>query len=245
MVVNLDSVKEEVMDFMDKGKYIKPSKLLNTAFKSIEKTDIPSFGDLLVELARKYPELFIEKIYVGFQFLVYKKDPQDILYELDKYIIEKYCLLEGESITDFFHGELGDKYNKIAGRIFFTNLRVIASGLVIPISKSGAGGKYSFSALRKDIIRHAISKAIRKALNKDVKDLEVLAYGLYYPIYNAYKIKREKSAVSYNVDVEYERKGKTKVENLKLRISPGKMKEDLTRKEEILSNIEKILVQNQ
>lgn len=99
--------------------------------------------------------------------------------------------------------------------------------------------------MRRNLLHYAIGKVIRKALNKDIDDLETIPYALYYPIHNAYKIKREKNAIQYNVDIEYERKGKAKTENLKLIISPGKMKEDPARKEQILSRIETLLVQNQ
>ena len=243
MTVNLDNFREEFMNYLDNGKLKLGLKLLNTAFRSIEQTDIPRFGDLLGEFARKYPELF-EKIYIAFQYQLRHNFPQETLYKLDKYFIEKYCLLENETITDSFIGALTDKYNFIKGRIFLTNLRLIVSGYPKPIDKKFTP-KPSFSSLRREIIHIYIGVAIRKALKKDIKDLEIINYGHYYPIYNAYKINRAKKRVSYKVDVEYERKGKTKVENMTITVSPGKMKEDLVRKEEILSNIEKILVLNQ
>ncbi|MHA1375046.1 MAG: hypothetical protein ACTSR7_12205 [Promethearchaeota archaeon] len=245
MAINLASVEEEVRNFMKNGKYLKPAKLLNTIFRSIERAEIPSFGDLMANLAQEFPDLFIQKIYIAFQFQLRKNFPQEILYELDKYIIENYCLLEGETITDFFYGNLRDKYTLISGRIFLTNLRLIVIGYPTPVSKSSSPVTKSFSALRKELIHIAIGRAIKRALYKDLKDLELITYGSYYPIYNAYKIKRDKSAVRYNVDVEYERKGKKQVENLKLKVSPGKMKEELARKEEILSNIENLLIQYQ
>lgn len=248
MTINLANVKEEAMGFMDKGKYIKPTKLLYKTLRSIQETEIPRFGDLLVELARKYPDLFIEKIYVTLQFQTRKNFPQNILFTLDKYIIENYCLLQGESIKDSFYGILIDKYYYIRGRIFLTNLRLIISGYAEPRSKSVAstGLISTLWKVRKEFIRTAIGRAIRKSLNTEIEDFELTPYALYYPIHNAYKIKKGKSAVSYKVDIEYERKGKSKVETLNVNVSPDKsLKKDPARKEEILSNIETLLIQNQ
>lgn len=230
---NLDKIKKEVLDFMSKGDYMKPSKLLNATFRSIDKTDIPRFGDLLGELARKYPEMFIEQIYIAFQYQLRRYKEKEILYELDKYIIENYCLMEGEILVDSFYGSLRETYNHINnGRIFLTNFRVIASGFPLPTGTTSSIGPQTFSQIKKDMIHGATGAALRKSMNKNIKDLNIIPYGYYYPIHNAYRIKRGKSAVSYKV-------------NMKVYITPGKMKENRARKEEILSNIEKILIQNQ
>jgi len=230
---NLDKVKKEVLDFMSKGDYIKPSKLLNATFRSIDKTDIPRFGDLLGELARKYPEMFIEKIYIAFQYQLRNYKKKEILYELEKYIIENYCLMEGEILVDSFYGSLRETYNHInKGRIFLTNFRVIACGFPLLTDATSPIGPKKGSQIRKDMIHGATGAALRKSMNKHIKELNIISYGYYYPIHNANRIKRGKSAVSFKA-------------NMNIYITPGKMKENRARKEEILSNIEKILIQNQ
>lgn len=230
---NLDKVKKEVLDFMSKGDYITPSKLLNATFRSIDKTDIPMFGDLLGELARKYPEMFIEKIYIAFQYQLRNYKKKEILYELEKYIIENYCLMEGEILVDSFYGSLRETYKHInKGRIFLTNFRVIACGFPLPTGTTSSIGPQKFSQIRKDAIHMAKGATLRKSMNKHTKELGVIPYGYYYPIRNADKIKRGKSAVSFKT-------------NMNIYITPGKMKDDRARKEEILSNIEKNLIQNQ
>lgn len=230
---NLDKVKEEVLGLMSKGEYIAPVKILIPTLKSIEKTDIPRFGDLLVDLALTYPDLFIEKIYIALQFKARKSISQEIMYELDKYIVQNYCLMEGEILVDLFLGSLRETYNHINnGRIFLTNFRIIACGYPLITGTTSSFGPKSFTAIGRDFAHAKKGEALRKSMNKSIKELDVITYGNYYPIRNARKIKKGKSHVSYKV-------------NMNVKITPSKLIKDRTRKEEILSNIEKLLIQNQ
>lgn len=232
MSENLDKVKEEVLDFMSKGNLKKPILLLSNTFKSIEKADIPKFGDLLAEIARKFPEMFIEKIYLGFQYQLRSYKKKDILYELEKYFIENFCLKKGEILVDSFYGSLRETYNYISkGRIFLTNIKIIACGYPILTSATSSIGPKTFSQIGKDMKHMSTGASIRRSMNKSIRGMNILPYGYHYPIFSAYKIKKGKSAISYRT-------------NMKVYITPGKMK-DRARKEEILSNIEKVLIQNQ
>jgi len=230
---NLDKLQEEVLGLMSKGKYIAPVKLLIPTLKSIEKTDIPRFGDFLVDLARMYPDLFIEKIYIAFHFKARKLVSQEILYELDKYIIDNYCLLEGEIPVDLFLGSLRETYNHINnGRIFLTNFRIIACGYPLITGTTSSIGPKSFAQIGMDFAHAKKGETLRKSMNKSINKLDVITYGYYYPIHNARKIKKGKSHISYKV-------------NMKVYITPSKSIKDRARKEEILSNIETLLIQNQ
>lgn len=239
-------IKNKIFELMDQGKYRKSAKILEDAFHRIDHTNLSEFGDLIVELVRKDPESFTEKIYVWFEFL-FRKSPQEKLYELDKYIIENYGLIKGENVLDSFYGSLADNYRQISGRVFLTNLRIIASGHTIPKSKTSGSKSLigTASLIRKGLIHVAIGKAIRKTLNKDIDELELLPYAYYYPIYNAYKVKRGKSGVTYHLNIDYERKGKTKTEKLDIIVSIAKKIKDPSRKTEILNKFENLLTQNQ
>ena len=247
MSQTLLDIKNEIIDYVSQGKYFKPSKLLGKTFQNIDQAKINEFGDILVEIIKKDPDLFTTKIYEGLMFFS-RNSHQDKFYELDKYILDKYGLIEGENVIDFFYGRVIDNYSKISGRIFLTNLRLIASGDLTRLSKGGSGSKSLVGTVRlikKGLISLAIGNAIRKALNKDIGEVGILPYGYHYPVYNAYKIKRTKSAIIYNTNIEYERKGKSKTEKLFISVGPSKKLKDLSRKNEILDNIENLLTQNQ
>ena len=140
--------------------------------------------------------------------------------------------MKSEILVDSFYGSLRETYNHInKGRIFLTNIKIIACGYPIPTGTTSSIGPKSFYQINKDMKHMSTGASIRKSMNKSIKGMNILPYGYHYPIYSAHKIKKGKSAIRYRT-------------NMKVYISPGKMN-DRARKEEILSNIEKMLIQNQ
>lgn len=229
---NFEKVKEEVFEFMSKGNYKAPSMLLINTFKSIKKADIPRFGDLLAEIARKFPEIFREIIYIAFQYYLRNYKEKDILFELEKYFLEKFCLMSGEIIIDSFYGSLRETYTHInKGRIFVTNARVIACGYGRVTGATVAYGPRTGKAIKKDFLHAVKGTELRKSMSRNLESMNIIPYGFSYPIHSAHKIKRGKSAITYWI-------------NVKIYITPGKMN-DRARKEEILNNIENILIKNQ
>ena len=247
MAINIENIKKQILDFVSRGDLKKALYLLNDVIRSIEKPDIPRFGEIIAELARKDYKKFGYGAHDSLQLLNRKKSRslQECFYELDKYLIENYCLLEGETISDSFYGSLNDTYYHIKnGQIFLTNQRVIACGFPLTISVTGPGLKTTYG-LEKHLSHVMKGAYIRESLNKPAIQSGIMTYGYYYPIRNAYKIKRGKSAVQYTINVEYEIKGKTYGAKLNMKLALGKMKGNQARKEEILNNLEKTLIKNQ
>jgi hypothetical protein len=235
------NVKEEIIGYLDSGKYRNPVKILANTFKESGTSNIKEFGDLLVDLLKRDPESFLDKIYVSFQFLTRKGTSSDDLLKLDKYIIKNYGLLEGEKLLRSFLGTIMDKHGSTTGRIFLTPYRIIVCGWKAAKSATGKPGSKSLIGtvrlMKKEYTHIAIGRAIQKALKREVSELDLLQYGYSYPISNTSKVKKKKTSINYRVDVEYERKGKEKVETLNISIVPGKSEP----REEIVDEIESAL----
>ncbi|MFX1391799.1 MAG: hypothetical protein ACFE9Z_17175 [Promethearchaeota archaeon] len=92
--------------------------------------------DIIEELTKKAPEFFMKKIY---PYLL--NNPKRFIidfevldtFDMDRYIINNYCLFEGEEILTYFVGINHFKTTKsveFIGRIYLTNYRLILSGCI-------------------------------------------------------------------------------------------------------------------
>jgi len=250
MVINIENIKKQILDFLSIGDIKKALKLLVDLIRSIEIKDIPQFGEIFADYARKDPKRSANNLYTTFQLMLRKRSQplQEKLYELDKYLIEKYCLFEGETISDSFYGSLHETYLKVnKGQIFLTNQRIIACGhpTMTSIVKGGPTSMKTKYGYAKDFNHQMKGIAIRESLYKPATESGIMTYGFAFPILNAYKIKRGKSTVQYTINVEYETQGKFYDAKLNVKVSIDKIKGDKERKEEILNNLEKTLIKNQ
>jgi len=253
MVINIENIKKQILDFLSKKDMKnnkKALKLLVDLIRSIEIKDIPQFGEIFADFARKDPKRSANNLYTGFQMWLRKRSQptQEKLYELDRYLIEKYCLFEGETISDSFYGDLLETYLHVSkGQIFLTNQRIIACGLsyLTSIVKAGMTATPTKYGYAKENAHQMKGITIRESLFKPAFESGIMTYGFPFPIRNAYKIKRGKSKVQYTINVEYETQGKFYDAELNVKVTPDKIKGDKVRKEEILNNLEKTLIKNQ
>jgi len=256
MVINIENIKKQILDFLDikdlkqAKKALIGLKLLVDLIRSIEIKDIPQFGEIFAEVARKHPKYTANNLNKSFQLMLRKRSQptQEKLYELDRYLIKKYCLFEGETISDSFYGDLRTTYLHVSkGQIFLTNQRIIACGrsYLTSIVKEGPTAMKTKYGYAKENAHQMKGITIRESLFKPAFESGIMTYGFPYPIRNAYKIKRGKSKVQYTINVEYETQGKFYDAKLNVKVTPDKIKGDKERKEEILNNLEKTLIKNQ
>ncbi|MFW9930421.1 MAG: hypothetical protein ACFFD1_13585 [Candidatus Thorarchaeota archaeon] len=213
--------------------------------------------DVLGELTSRDSEYFMEKIY-PYKTISYKdlrsgsvplyqflSNTFQGLIDMEKYILNNYCFLEGEEIISIINGVLADKKTVTLGRIYLTNYRIIVSGKqTVRSAQSGMRQGIVETLIRSGVTRHrkAVRKAITQAFRKDLKEWNIGEWGYYFPIYKARNIKRGKNSISYAIDVETEKKPI----NLKIKITPQKLsgqpKRDFQeQKIEALSQIEDLL----
>ena len=82
-------------------------------------------GTLLMEDSR----YFMRKIYKSFYQHRTQYFSQEELVELDRQIISKYCLYDGEEIKYTLFGRIETKQGNLGGYHFFTNYRILSQGL--------------------------------------------------------------------------------------------------------------------
>ncbi|MHA1123791.1 MAG: hypothetical protein ACTSPC_13425 [Candidatus Heimdallarchaeota archaeon] len=96
----------------------------NESFQALSDTE---FYDIVGETFTLNPKFFMTSIY--------PKKPNIRSMEIAKYIVEKFCLFDGEQILYEFQGDMGQYQGKTAvivsgGTIFVTNYRIIAQGSI-------------------------------------------------------------------------------------------------------------------
>ncbi|NVM19727.1 MAG: hypothetical protein HWN80_18645 [Candidatus Lokiarchaeota archaeon] len=254
MVINIEKIKKQILDFLSKKDMKnakKAVKLLIDLIRSIEIKDIPQFGEIFADFARNDPKYSANNMIIGLQLMLRKRSQpvQEKFYELDKYLIEKYCLFEGETILDSFYGSIQETYQHVKkGQIFLTNQRIIACGLQVLTSIVQAipgvvmPTKYGYA---KNFNHMMTGGAIRESLCKPALEAGIMSYGFVYPIHNAYHIKKKGSGVQYILGIDYEVQGKTYGARLDVQVSIDKIKGDKVRMEEIKKNLLEALNENQ
>ena len=203
----LNIIKEELQKSKSSS-----SKILKTLLDLRSKEDYQQLSDsefynIVGETINLKPEFFMKEIYNSFRNKMRKLIGDEKLMEMDKYILEKYYLHEGEQILLEFKGNLGQNRRMtepifIDGANFFaTNDRIIAQGKL-----KGPYNKYSS---------------------------ELAFYGYLIPIKNNFKLRKIRNNVRYRVIVN----NKPSEINLKIALeaSETKREENIDKLFEMLS----------
>ncbi len=252
----MGSIPEEFEREAILGAEINKSKLvvknLANAYKSVGACE--DFYEVVGKVVKKNDSLFMD-CYGDLEGKL-KKITSEQLMEMDKYILKNQVLLSGEDVKTSFYGTLSQRGGlNVYGRVYLTDYRIIAigpkaegkvdsygmariGGMVggrigaIAGALAGTGLNYRLKAIR---------KGIKKAVNKEFDDSEFVEYGYMYPVLGAYDQISKKGTISYKVDLEYEKKGKTKQTTLSLSVTPakekGESKGDFNDRKEGISNI--------
>ncbi|MFX1443682.1 MAG: hypothetical protein ACFFHV_09740 [Promethearchaeota archaeon] len=227
-------------------------KNLSNAFKSAGACE--EFYDVVGKVVKMNASLFMD-CYGDLEGKLKKITP-DQLTEMDKHILKHQVLLSGEEVKTSFYGTLTQKGGlAVYGRIYLTDYRLIAIGPkaegkvdTYGMARIGGivGGRIGAiaGAIAGSSLNYrlkAIRNGIKKAVHQEFSDSDFVEYGYMYPIIGAYEQISKKGTISYKVDLEYEKKGKTKQTTLSLSVSPakekGESKGDFNKRNEDISNI--------
>ena len=146
------------------------------------------FFDIIGEIYQREPTFFMLKIYPKIRRKFGKIYRNEGMRVMDKYILEKFCLNEGEQIKHEFYGSLKLKVPKkyviriINGTFYVTNLRIIAQGkLGFDLDLSAGQAILEFGG--------GSTKNPKKALKHYISSSKS-CYGYSFPIKNLYKLNR-------------------------------------------------------
>jgi len=135
------------------------------------------FFDVIGEIYQRKPTFFMLNIYPKIRHKFRKVYGNEGIQVMDKYILEKFCLDEGEQILFEFGGEIlqtvhkSFKFEVNKGIIYVTNHRLIAHGMCLFTLIVGAGNERSF----------------RSYISTDHSYLKP-CYGYSFPIKNLYSL---------------------------------------------------------
>ncbi len=165
------------------------------------------FYDIVGETFKLNPEFFMKNIYGEMLLLqtrgrkLYKKVNKK---EMEKYIIEKFCLYEGEQILYECNGVIKQWSGKVKlivndGNFFITNYRIIAHG---KLSASGGRTDLLSGNLVLDLAISAFSGGSKRAKSKTgIIDAsthqELPCYGYQFPLKDHFKLKKKKDGITY------------------------------------------------
>lgn len=232
----------------------KQKKLAKNIANLIKSSEIPlnEIYDMIGDLLKKDFEYFMETVY-PILLTQLRRIPMSQMMEMDEHILKKFCFLEEEDIIATFYGSISEKKVNSTGRIYLTNYRLILSGVQVVRSAQsrtygpGRPGLIGM-AFRSGITRHrkAVRRAITKALRADIGSLNLVEWGYYFPIHEAYNIRKTKKGISYSITVETEKKPlvmSITVIPIRLKIQPKE--EFLKQKVHLQSQIQELLLKFQ
>lgn len=220
-----ESDRNEILSLMRSQKVRKVSKILSNLFKnassSSERLEI---CDLIGVMLSSYSESFLSMSETYFEKKIRNLLLLSELYEMDKYILEKYCLYAGENILLSFYGKITHTKSVITGRLYLTPNRLIICGHrkekkftvsqtwksspttiggVIKLQKKGS--PEMLEIFRRLAIRKNINRAVHQKLYI-IHSENKPYYGNQYLIMNAYSIKKEEKKISFSIPSEFENK---------------------------------------
>jgi len=214
-------VKPELMEKLRNFFEVQKEKKVLKTFKSIIYDlvyyEFPqSLCDMIGKLTQLDSEFFMTKIYPKLYTEIIEKwgiskSYAKFLNEMNLYILENYCLFEGEKIVCQFPAQVLPL--RVGGWLYLTNFRMILIGLSVQVNMGplaflprsmlllliGAGIKGAIDSQRK-----AIRDKIASTLSKDLSDFQTGEWGYTLPVVNAFDIKKTKKEFSYMIKFETE-----------------------------------------
>lgn len=251
MGVDLAKLKIEVVELMKKGKSGDVGKKLMDAFGKIDASQYQPFGEAMRDAIMVDPQLFSEKAYILFDKMLRARNPSK-LSEYEKFFVQNFCKLPGEEFAVIADGWVETGKSQIAGNIFVSNYRIIATGVQeAKAARVSGGGMFAFLSMIQ-LGSYMYNKSIMDQVAKSVAGGSgtMVNYGVMYPIKNCYNIEQEakgfgakvKDRVNYKVDVPYkDKKGKEEVADLSVSVIINIKNPDIT---PLLNKIEAILRAN-
>ncbi|MFW9851121.1 MAG: hypothetical protein ACFFF4_18495 [Candidatus Thorarchaeota archaeon] len=223
MGVDFDKLRNKVLELMNKGKSGNVGKELMDAFRKIDSSEFQTFGEIMKDAIMVDPAMFSEKAYILFDKMMRAKDPRK-LSEYERFFVENFCKLPGEEFAVIADGWVETGKSQIAGQVFVSNHRIIATGVQeAKKARVSGGGMFAFLSLIQ-LGSYLYNKSIMDQITKGIAEgVEMVNYGVMYPIKGGYNIEqeakgfraKENDRVNYTVDVPYtNKKGQEEVADL-------------------------------
>jgi len=224
MGVDLEKLRKEVLELMNKGKSGHVGKKLMDAFRKIDSSEFHAFGEVMKEAILVDPAAFSEKAYILFDKMMRAKDPSK-LSEYEKYFVQNFCKLPGEEFAVIADGWVETGKSSIKGNIFVSNYRIIATGVQeAKKARVSGGGMFAFLSLIQ-LGSYLYNKSIMDQITRSITDgsFTMVNYGVLYPIKGGYNIEQEAKGfrakindrVNFTVDVPYtNKKGQEEIADL-------------------------------
>ncbi len=228
MGVDLAKLKIEVVEAMKKGKSGDAGKKLMDAFGKIDSPQYQPFGEAMRDAIMVDPQAFSEKAYILFDKMLRARNPAK-LSEYEKFFVQNFCKLPGEEFAVITDGWVETGKSQIAGNIFVSNYRIIATGVQeAKAARVSGGGMFAFLSMIQ-LGSYMYNKSIMDQIAKSIAGGSgtMVNYGVMYPIKNCYNIEQEAKGfrakindrVNYKVDVPYkDKKGKEEIADLSVSV---------------------------
>ena len=220
-------------------------KILLEIINKLDQNNRTEFYDFLGELLRYKWDIFMRDLYYPLLPKIKKQFTDEQFMEMEEHILNKFCIGSEEKILLKFHGILIFHGDKVLGRIFLTNSRIIGLGKVVYKQSStslthGLVGVIASSAIR------AHQRHIREAaIDASVKEEDEVLFGFPVTIDGIFQYKKTESYFLYRINVPKPHKIESFIK-MSVKIIPKPTKKESAKKPkvkkvEILNNIESIL----
>lgn len=251
MGVDLEKLKREVVELMQKGKSGNVGKNLMDAFRKIDSSQYQAFGEAMKEAIMVDPQAFSEKAYILFDKMMRAKDPSK-LSEYEIFFVQNFCKLPGEEFAVIADGWVETGKSSIKGNIFVSNYRIIATGVQeAKKARVSGGGMFAFLSLIQ-LGSYLYNKSIMEQITNSIagEGVSMVNYGVMYPIKGGYNIEQEakgfraetKDRVNFTVDVPYtDKKGKEEIADLHVSVVINIKNPEIT---PLLNKVEEIVRAN-
>ena len=168
-------------------------------YQSLSNTE---YYDIVGETFKLNPDIFMKHIYGDRRFYQYNNS------EMQKYILEKISLYEGEQILFEDSGKIiqegGGGINTVSGRIYVTNYRIIAQGTLSTKKEKQVGGGWGLMDLVRVPMELALTgnRAGRKSKDELIEGStyqELPCYGYQFKTKNHSGLKKKKDGIKYEL----------------------------------------------
>ncbi|MFW9889636.1 MAG: hypothetical protein ACFFER_15715, partial [Candidatus Thorarchaeota archaeon] len=187
--VDLEKLRREVIEKMNKGKSGDVGKNLMDAFRKIDRSEFQAFGEIMKDAILIDPALFSEKAYILFDKIMRARDPSK-LSDYEIFFVENFCKLPGEEFAVIADGWVETGKSVIKGNVFVSNYRVIATGVQeAKKARVSGGGVFAFLSLVQ-LGSYMYNKSIMEQISRSIsaESVQMVNYGVLYPIKGGYEI---------------------------------------------------------
>jgi hypothetical protein len=194
----IENKKAEIIDLIkNKASGNKIYSIISEAYrKGIE---LSKFSDFVADIFLIDPDFFMKNISKTYNKNITRLLNSKQLIEMEEAILKKHCLYQDEKILVSFYGFIGMSRGSVRGRIYLTNYRFIAQGVVY--TKGNITGVLNLKRRINKAIYKSINKMIQKIINQTI-GAELPCFGIQYPSFGVERLKNVGKKVNYTVRIK-------------------------------------------